>query len=353
MRFTKVRLESIAAHLPERVVPSHELERRLAPVYERLRLSEGRLELMTGIRERRHCAPRTRPSSLAIAAAETALRGVERSTIGVVVHASVCRDFLEPATASVVQGALGIGFQASGFDLSNACLGFANAMCLVGGMIERGEIERGLVVSGEDGAPLVEATIADLLARPDATRDDLKRAFASLTIGSGGAACVLAREELAPSAARLAGATQRSATEHSGLCQGGQAAGASGPLMHTDSEALLAAGNELAARTYGEFLREHQLEPAGIERYVTHQVGVAHRRLLLATLGLDPGRDYPTVETLGNMGSASLPVTLALAREAGHILPTHRTALFGIGSGLYCSMLLLEPPEQVNLPRVQ
>ncbi len=345
MRFTKVRLESIAAHLPERVVSSLELEQRLAPVYERLRLSAGRLELMTGIRERRHCAASTRPSSLAIAAAEEALHGIDRSTIGVVVHASVCRDFLEPATASVVQGALGIGFHALGFDLSNACLGFANAMCLVASMIERGEIERGLVVSGEDGAPLVEATIADLLARPDATRDELKRAFASLTIGSGGAACVLSRAELAPSAARLVGATQRSATEHSGLCQGGRTVGADGPLMHTDSEALLAAGNTLAGRTYAEFLREHALEPSTIERFVTHQVGVAHRRLLLSTLGLDPRRDFPTVETLGNMGSASLPVTYALARQAGHILPTHRTALFGIGSGLYCSMLLLESPD--------
>ena len=296
---------------------------------------------MTGIRERRHCAASTRPSSLAIAAAEEALHGIDRSTIGVVVHASVCRDFLEPATASVVQGALGIGFHALGFDLSNACLGFANAMCLVASMIERGEIERGLVVSGEDGAPLVEATIADLLARPD----ELKRAFASLTIGSGGAACVLSRAELAPSAARLVGATQRSATEHSGLCQGGRTVGADGPLMHTDSEALLAAGNTLAGRTYAEFLREHALEPSTIERFVTHQVGVAHRRLLLSTLGLDPRRDFPTVETLGNMGSASLPVTYALARQAGHILPTHRTALFGIGSGLYCSMLLLESPD--------
>ena len=52
MRFHKVRMEAIATHLPERVVTSQQLEQRLAPVYERLRLSEGRLELMSGIRER-------------------------------------------------------------------------------------------------------------------------------------------------------------------------------------------------------------------------------------------------------------------------------------------------------------
>ena len=346
MRFQKVRLESVAARLPERATTSAELERRIAPLYERLRLSEGRLELMSGIRERRFFPPGTRPSTIAAEAAEQALAGIDRSTIGVLVHASVCRDFLEPATASVVHARLGLPATTLGFDLSNACLGFANALCVVGGMIERGEIARGLVVAGEDGGPLVEATLRSLSETPDTSREDLKRAFASLTIGAGGAAAVLAHESLAPHAPRLLGATQRAATEHNHLCQGGNEAGAEGPLMRTDSEALLQAGNALAARTWTDFLAEHELHADAIERYVTHQVGVAHRRLLLSTLQLDPARDYPTVERLGNIGSCSLPITYALGREAGHILPEHRVALLGIGSGLFCSMLLLEGPRR-------
>jgi len=346
MRFHKVRMEAIATHLPERVVTSQQLEQRLAPVYERLRLSEGRLELMSGIRERRFFAPGTRPSAIATAAAERALVGIDRSSIGVVVHASVCRDFLEPATASVVDARLGLPATALGFDLSNACLGFANALCIVASLIERGEIERGLVVAGEDGGPLVEATLAHLTSKPDTSREELKRAFASLTIGAGGAAVVLAHERLAPQAVRVCGATQRAATEHNHLCQGGtstsHATGLEGPLMETDSEALLHAGNALAARTWADFLVEHSLRPEAIDRYVTHQVGVAHRRMLLSTLQLDPARDYPTVERLGNIGSCSLPITYAEACAAGHIQPHHRVALLGIGSGLFCSILLLE-----------
>src|SRR5689334_537601 len=53
MRFASVRLDSFAHHLPEAVLSSAEIERRLAPLYGRLQLSEGRLELMSGIRERR------------------------------------------------------------------------------------------------------------------------------------------------------------------------------------------------------------------------------------------------------------------------------------------------------------
>jgi 3-oxoacyl-[acyl-carrier-protein] synthase-3 len=75
---------------------------------------------------------------------------------------------------------------------------------------------------------------------------------------------------------------------------------------------------------------------------VTHQVGVAHRRLLLSTLGLDESLDFPTVEHLGNMGSVSLPLSFHQALEQGFIHPGERVALLGIGSGLHCMMLAIE-----------
>lgn len=345
MRFEHVHVESGAHALPERVVTSLELERRLALLYARLRVSEGRLELMSGIRERRAWPAGTRPSDVAARAGAIALErsGIARERFGLLVHASVCRDFLEPATASVVHASLEMPATCAAFDLSNACLGFVNAMVVAAEWIERRTIDAALVVAGEDGGPLVEATIASLLATDAVGRDELKRAFASLTIGSGAAACVLAHREIARSPRRLLGATSRAATEHHVLCHGDRASGADGPLMETDSEALLHAGNALARDTFAAFERETGFTRASIERVVTHQVGSAHRRLLFETLGLDLAKDFPTVETLGNMGSVSLPATLALGEEAGFIAPTHRTALFGIGSGLHCSMLALGP----------
>src|SRR6185503_12865228 len=103
----------------------------------------------------------------------------------------------------------------------NACLGVLNGMVVVAGMIERGEIEAGLVVSGEDGRGLVEETIATLLAsRADerGLRAELKQAFASLTIGSGACAVLLARG--GAGAPRLLGGVALAATEHVELCQG-------------------------------------------------------------------------------------------------------------------------------------
>lgn len=344
LKFEHVAVASFAHVLPERVVTSEEIEARLSPLYERLRVSPGRLEMMSGIRERRFFEPGTMPSAIAARAGALALErsGIDRARIGLIVHASVCRDFLEPATATVVHHALELPESCVAFDLSNACLGFANAMVVAASQIERGAIDAALVVSGEDGGPLVETTIRRLLDDPHAGRAELKRAHASLTIGSSGAGCVLARSSLARSSRRLVASAAKSDTRHNDLCRGGMEAGLSGPLMETDSEALLQAGNALAARTFEAFLAETGWTRDAIDKVVTHQVGTAHRKLLFETIGLDPERDFPTVSFLGNTGSAAMPVAYALAEEKGFVRAGDRVAMLGIGSGLVCMMLALE-----------
>lgn len=340
MKFETVHITGLGTALPDERVTSDELEERIRPLYDRLHLRVGRLELMSGIRERRFWPPGTRPSQVAATAGQDALdrSGIDPARVGVLIHASVCRDFLEPATASVVHARLGLANTCQAFDLSNACLGFANAMMLVGSMIERGEIEVGLVVAGEDGRPLVDETLRMLSESEDIGRDQLKRAYASLTIGAGGAACVLSRE----GDSRLLGGTTRAATQHHALCAGDLTGGHAGPLMETDAEALMNAGNTLAKETWDAFTEEFGWNQDTIDRVVTHQVGVAHKRLLFETLGLAHAKDFTTVEVLGNVGSVSLPITLAMATRSGFIAPGQRVVMQGIGSGLHCLMLALD-----------
>ena len=110
MRYQNVRLAAFGLALPEERISSEELEQRLAPIYDRFRLRIGRLELMSGIKERRFFPPGTRPSEIAARAGAEALErsGVARDRIGCLIHASVSRDFLEPATATVVHHELGL-----------------------------------------------------------------------------------------------------------------------------------------------------------------------------------------------------------------------------------------------------
>ena len=101
MRFESVALESVGYCVPDEYVSSDEIERQLDPLYKRLRLPAGRLELMTGIRERRFWPPGMLPSDQSIRSGNLAIEaaGFPRSEIGCLIHGSVCRDHLEPATA--------------------------------------------------------------------------------------------------------------------------------------------------------------------------------------------------------------------------------------------------------------
>lgn len=339
MRYSKVCIDAVTHLLPERVVTSTEIEDRLAPAYERLGFHSGRIELMSGIRERRFFDPGTRPSHVAARAGELALErsSVERDRIGLLVFTSVCRDFMEPATASVVHEELKLPWACQCFDLSNACLGFANGMMVAANMIELGQIDAALVVAGEDGGPLVESTIKRLNEDPDVTRKNSKLSFASLTIGSGAAAMVLAREDLAQGHHRLLGGDMLVDSSAVELCQGGMTPESElGPLMQTDSERLMQEGVKLAVRVWDKTKEELGWANGDVNRVFTHQVGVMHRKLLFERLELDAAKDFPTVETLGNIGSVSLPISLSLGLDEGKVSDGDNVALLGIGSGLVC-----------------
>jgi 3-oxoacyl-[acyl-carrier-protein] synthase-3 len=344
MRFQHVCLESIAVALPDEVWSSAMIEQRLAPMYERLKLPEGRLELMTGIRERRHWPVNTRPSDASARAGRALLQKtkLKPEQLGVFINASVSRDMLEPATASFAHRKIGLPNTMQILDVSNACLGVLNSFALLAGMIESGQILAGMVVAGENGRGLIEETLRHLVQTP-LTRNEIKPFFANLTIGSGAVAAILCHDSLLKGrpAHRLIGGIARAATQHSELCQG-DTHGADSLAMQTNSEELLIAGVDLAGQTWRAFTQELGWDATVVDRFIGHQVGSVHRRKLYETLGLDLQKDFSTFETLGNMGSASLPATLAMAVEAGAILPGNRVALLGIGSGLNCMMLGLE-----------
>src|SRR5689334_5720279 len=138
MRFRHVCIESLGYTLPEEIVTSDEIERRLEPLYRRLKLPEGRLELMSGIRERRLWPRGVRPSEKSIESGRKAIEAasIEPREIGCLIHGSVCRDQLEPATACRVHDALDLPAECLVYDVSNACLGLVNGIVQVASMIE-------------------------------------------------------------------------------------------------------------------------------------------------------------------------------------------------------------------------
>ncbi|MGL4594988.1 MAG: 3-oxoacyl-ACP synthase III [Thermoguttaceae bacterium] len=346
MKYTEVFVEKIAHSLPDEVITTDEIERRLAPLYERLKLPEGRLELLTGIKERRIWESGKTPGMQSVLTVQKLMKqsDADPGKIGALIHASVCRDYLEPATACNVHRVLGFPVTSFVYDISNACLGILTGMIQIANMIQLGQIEAGIVVGTESSRSLMETTIHHLNSNLSLTRRSIKNAFASLTIGSGSAAVLLVSRKLVQKGQQLLGGAVRSQTDFCDLCKSitDQSGGdAMNPLMETESETLMKEGVAAAAKTFPFFLNEVGWKTSDIDRVFCHQVGKTHQQLLFSTLNIPDRLNFSTLEFLGNTGSAALPTAASMGFEQNPPQLGERIALLGIGSGINVTMLAL------------
>ncbi len=342
MRFKNVFLEGIGAQIPDEIWTSDDIEERLSPLYERLKLPQGRLELMSGIRQRRVWPEKTMPSGPSILSGLNAIEaaGIDSKRIGCLIHASVCRDFLEPATASRVHHGMSLPRTCWVYDVSNACLGLVNGAVQIAMMIQSRAIDAGIVVGTENSRPLLEQTISSLNSDSSLTRQSVKPAFASLTIGSGSCAWLLVHESLSRRGTRIDAAIAEARTEFHDLCRSDDDAGAGmQPLMDTDSEKLMAEGIATGVSALEGLLAESGWGRDQIDRSICHQVGGRHRAAMLAAMDLPIERDIATFAELGNTGSVALPLTLATAARRGELKRGDHVAMLGIGSGINSVML--------------
>ena len=384
MKYNRVHLEAIGYELPPVVVSTAELEARLAPVYQALKMAPGQLELLTGINERRWWEPGYRVSTGAAAAAKKALAAADMSAdeIDVLIYAGVCRENFEPATACAVAHELKINPNAAIFDLSNACLGVLNGIVEIANKIELGQAKAGLVVSAETAREINENVI-DRMVRTKSV-ELFRESVATLTGGSGAVAVLVVSEELSRDKRRkLLGGVTQNAPQHHSLCRWGlqsilpaavgtvervlghNAAGlvqkgvdsAAGlvhkgvdlglrhvmmPFMETHAGEVLKYGVELGNRTWQKFLTKFGWRSDHFDKVICHQVGAGHRDAVLKAIGVPREKEFSTFEYLGNIGTVSLPITAAIAEEREFLRPGDRVGFLGIGSGLNCLMLGLE-----------
>ncbi|MBE8167458.1 MAG: 3-oxoacyl-ACP synthase III [Shewanella sp.] len=348
MKYSRVFINSLAYELAPVVVSSSELESRLAPLYQKFRIPMGQLAALTGINERRWWPKGHKLSDGAIAAAKKSINetGIDIHELGAVVYTGVCRDQHEPATACRIAAEIGVSKDTAIYDISNACLGVMSGILDIANRIELGQIKAGMVVSCESARDIVDITINHMLT--EQTMQNFAQSLATLTGGSGAIAVILTDGTLPLKNDRqhqLLGASHLSAPEHHELCQWGlQEAGQHlyREFMRTDAVALLKEGVELARHTWDHFLAQRDWLVEQVDKVICHQVGSANRKQVLNALNIDPNKEFPTYQKLGNMGTVSLPVTAAIAHDQGFLKKGDQVSFLGIGSGLNCMMLGLK-----------
>jgi acyl-CoA:acyl-CoA alkyltransferase len=317
-----------AVEAPE-VVTSDWIDEQLADTYERWGLRPGLLAELAGIKERRWWPEEITFDEAAAMAGRKAIEvsGIDPARIGMMISTSVSRHHLEPSVACAIHSHLGLPTSCINFDLANACLGFVNAMHLAATAIDAGFMEYALIVNGE-GSRYTQLKTIERLQGQTASAIDVFDEFASLTLGSGAAAMVMGSLDTHPDAHRFLGGIARAGTEHHTLCVGDL------DKMTTDTKRLLEAGLDLGQAAWDASKDEFDWAN-GMDRYVIHQISSVHTKLICERLGIDPAKVPLTYPRYGNVGPASIPITLA--NEAPNLASGDRVLVMGIGSGLNTS----------------
>ena len=320
---------SLAAIEAPRVVTSDWIDEQLAETYQRNGLRPGLLAGLAGIEERRWWDDDVSFTDAAAMAGRAAIEkaGIDPSKIGILISTSVCKENLEPSVACAVHHQLGLSTSCLNFDIANACLGFINAMHLAATMLDAGTVEYALIVDGE-GSRYTQQTTLERLRNPNSTAGDVFAEFASLTLGSGAAAMVMARKNRHGDVHRLIGGVGRAGTEHNALCIGNL------DRMTTDTHGLLVAGLDLAADAWEASKTDFDWAD-GLDWYIFHQVSKVHTTMLCDRLAIDSSKVPLTFPKYGNVGPAAVPITLASVQD--QIQPGQRVLCMGIGSGLNTS----------------
>ena len=313
-------------------VTSAWIDEQLAETYQACGVRPGLLEKVAGIQSRRWWPEETTFDQVAAQAGRVAIEnaGLQPSDIDVLISTSVCKHHLEPSLASSVHHQLGLAPSAMNFDLANACLGFVNAMWLASQLIDSGQVRYVLIVDGEGSRYTQEQTIRRL-QMPGTTAEDIFAEFASLTLGSGAVAAVMGPADRGGH--RVVGGVSRAATQHHELCIGTL------DKMTTDTRGLLENGIALAGECFTS-AEQHDAWLNNIDWYILHQVSKVHTEKVCEYLGIDLAKVPVSYPTLGNVGPAAIPLTMA--HNQHRFSDGDKILCMGIGSGLNVSFVELQ-----------
>jgi len=275
----------------------------------------------TGIRARYIAGDGETTSSLATEAARRALEaaGVAPSQVGLIVLATATPDQTFPASATIVQTALGIN-DCVAFDVAAVCSGFLYALSVADSMIRGGTADVALVIGSE--------TFSRIL--------DWEDRGTCVLFGDGAGAVVLTAEDTRSETPRgIMSVTLHADGRHNQLLYvdgGPSTTGTVGKLRMKGREVFKHAVNNLAS-VLTEAVEKAGLSIEQVDWVVPHQ---ANQRILDATakkLGLAPEKVIATVAEHANTSAASVPLAFDQAVRDGRIKPGDVVVFEAMGGG--------------------
>jgi len=310
---------SVGSAVPDGVLTNFDLEKMVDT-------SDEWIRTMTGIVERRIASENEATSDFALKAARVALdrAGLEPKDIDLIILATFTGDSPLPATACLVQNALGCE-NTPAFDLAAGCSGFVYALSAANAFVRSGSYKRVLVIG------------ADLVTKVTNWSD---RATCILFGDGAGAAVVAPVDEGAGFLAFELGA-DGSGAHALNIPTGGSRS----PLTSEDIEAhrdkIFMEGREVfkfAVKIQGEaterVLAKCGMTTADVDLIVPHQANTRIIESAVNRLGLPPDRFFVNLQKYGNTSAGSIPIALDEAVGEGKIKKGDTVVTVGFGAGL-------------------
>ncbi len=305
-------------YTPERILSNADLEQMVET-------SDEWITTRSGIKERRIAAPHESTSTMGICAAEKALAkaGLKGSDIDLVISASATPDYLFPATGCLIQDA--IGAKCGAFDLEAGCSSFVYGMVVGSQMIAAGGSQNLLLVGAE--------TLSRFMNYQDRTT--------CVLFGDGAGAVVL---QSCPKEYGVQGfelGADGAGCDLIRLPAGGSAKPASEETVRAGEHYVHMAGNQVfkfATLTLGACAARvannagWQLDQ--IDVFVPHQANLRIIEAAQKRLEMPMEKIVINVERYGNTSSASVPLAMVEAIDAGLIRKDRNVVMVAFGVGL-------------------
>ena len=328
-----VRIAAAGAFVPGPPVSTDEVEARIARASPGFRLRRGVLKSLTGIDSRHHLPDGMQASDLAVEAARQALEsaGATLADVDLLIWGSASQDLVEPATAHVVAAKLGLGCPV--FDVKNACNSFLNAIQVAAALMVTGAARTALVVTGESPSRAIRWQVD--------SQEAFMQSAAGYTMGDAGAALLLVLDERGEG---IRHQEFRAWSHHwpiATLPGGGSMhpRGDEWTYFRGDGARLRDTFLAIGPGIFRDALAATGLRVDDFAAIFCHQVTLPFLELFCRETGLPLERVEVTIRELGNIASATLPLQLARALQAGRVRRGDRILLAGLAGGLSVGLM--------------
>ena len=316
-----VEIAGIGSSLPEKIVTNFDMEKLVDT-------SDEWITKRTGIKTRRIVTKETAIGMAADAAAKALkMSGIDKKDVGLIVGSTFTSEQLTPAMASYVAKDLDI--ECATMDISAGCTGFIAAVITAASLMDTLGLKAAIVVASETLSKVTDWTDRSTC----------------VLFGDGAGAVVLKRSETPhlhyPTLTGIPDVNdvlilQREKQE-TPFCK----------VTDFKKEYIRMDGREVFTYAVGavEDALNRMMDMCGDKPYtkvIPHQANEKIIDYVIRKTGLSKEQFFINIDKFANTSSATIPIAICDAYEAGWLKAGERLALVGFGSGLSCGGIVID-----------